>query len=401
MADDVLTILDDDRYERFQLIGWWDQNRLRNGRVLVVGAGALGNEVLKNLALLGIGHVYVLDMDNVENSNLSRSVLFRAADNGRPKADVAAARTRELNPDIRVTAVTGNVLTDVGLGVFRSADVVIGCLDNREARLWVNRCCWKAGRPWVDGGIQEISGVVKVFDPRAAGTACYECGMTANDYRLINLRYSCPLLRREDLLEGKVPTAPTIASMIAGMQVQEMLKLLHGLPVAAGKAVVFNGHANSLYTTAYQVKEDCLSHEHWGDPTSLPLARTATAAELFAALRKTIPAAGRAGRLVLRLERDLVTGLDCGACGLKREVFRPRVRVGLKEADCPACGKQCRPVMISAVGEGDLFAGRSLAELGIPARDMVMVEDAGGDDRGPEWEAGAWVVELAGDAVGW
>ena len=56
-----------------------------------------------------------------------------------------------------------NVMTDVGLGLFRDVDVVIGCLDNREARLWVNRCCWQVSTPWIDGGIQEINGVVKVF----------------------------------------------------------------------------------------------------------------------------------------------------------------------------------------------------------------------------------------------
>ena len=85
------------------------------------------------------------------------------------------------------------MITDLGLGLFADVDVVIGCLDNREARLWVNRQCLKVGTPWVDAGIQEIQGVVKVFDPRAEGTACYECAMTARDYQLLNLRYSCPL----------------------------------------------------------------------------------------------------------------------------------------------------------------------------------------------------------------
>ena len=65
--------------------------------------------------------------------------------------------------------------------------------------------------------------------------------MTARDYQLLNLRYSCPLLRRDQILEGKVPTAPTIASMMAALEVQEALKLIHGLPVAAGTAMVFNG----------------------------------------------------------------------------------------------------------------------------------------------------------------
>jgi adenylyltransferase/sulfurtransferase len=81
-----------DRFDRFRLIGWWDQDRLSQARVLVIGAGALGNEIVKNLALLGIGHVFVADRDRVENSNLSRSILFREQDCGRPKAEVVAQR---------------------------------------------------------------------------------------------------------------------------------------------------------------------------------------------------------------------------------------------------------------------------------------------------------------------
>ena len=70
--------------------------------MLVVGAGALGNEVLKNLALLGVGTTYVIDLDDVEPSNLSRSVLFRAEDGGQPKAEVAARRAGEINPEVAI-----------------------------------------------------------------------------------------------------------------------------------------------------------------------------------------------------------------------------------------------------------------------------------------------------------
>src|SRR5947209_10671168 len=86
---------DEDRFARFRLIGWWDQQRLAAARALVIGAGALGNEILKNLALLGVGNVFVADLDRVENANLSRSVLFREEDCGQPKAEVAARRVRE------------------------------------------------------------------------------------------------------------------------------------------------------------------------------------------------------------------------------------------------------------------------------------------------------------------
>src|SRR3954451_16701375 len=138
-GEPALVIDDNDRYARLRLIPWWRQERLAAARVLVVGAGALGDEVLKNPALLGVGFSFVIALDDVESSNLSRSVLFRAEDGGRPKAEVAARRAREINPDITTASMRGDVITDVGLGLFADVDVFSGCLDNREARLWVNR----------------------------------------------------------------------------------------------------------------------------------------------------------------------------------------------------------------------------------------------------------------------
>ncbi len=381
VEDDSPLIIDDsDRYGRLRLIPWWRQERLAEARVLVVGAGALGNEVLKNLALLGVGTVIVIDLDAVEPSNLSRSVLFRLEDGGRSKAEVAAQRAGEINPEVVFHAIRGDAITDLGLGLFADVDVVIGCLDNREARLWVNRQCWKVGTPWVDSGIQEIQGVVKVFVP--PDSACYECTMTARDYQLLNVRYSCPLLRRDQILEGKVPTAPTIASMMAALEVQEALKLIHGLPVAAGSAMVFNGVTNQFYSTKLPRREDCLSHETYPDPTDLAFGNSATLAELFAEAGKTL-----GGPLTLPLERDLVTTIHCPRCDRRVEVFRPRTKVGMAEAVCPVCKEPGRPEIVNAVEEDSPLAALPLAKVGIPPYDIVRVD-------GPD---GSGFFLLAGD----
>ena len=288
MNSQSFIIDEQDRYARFRLISWWDQEHLAAARVMVVGAGALGNEVIKNPALLGIGHIDVIDFDRVEHSNLNRSVLFRPDDAGRNKAEVAAQSAREICEDTETRPIAGNVITEIGLGYFRDSDVVIGCLDNREARLWVNRMCWKVGTPWIDGGIQEINGVAKVFVPPDG--PCYECGMTETDYRLMQLRYSCPLLTIEDMQEGKVPTAPTVAAIIAGFQTQEALKLLHKMEVASGSALVFNGISNQLYQTRYPYREDCLSHETYEEIIPCDLgAHSHTAADLFSEAQKIAP----------------------------------------------------------------------------------------------------------------
>lgn len=375
MSDESLIIDDDDRYSRLRLIAWWDQDKLAAAKVLVVGAGALGNEVLKNLALLGIGQIYVVDFDEIEQSNLTRSVLFRQRDCGRPKAEAAAEAIRDMNPDTTITPMMANVITDVGLGLFRDVDVVIGCLDNREARLWVNRQCWKVNTPWIDGGIQEINGVVKVFAP--PDSACYECAMTENDYRLINLRYSCPLLRQEDLLAGKVPTAPTISSIIAGMQVQEALKLIHGMPVDSGVACVFNGVTNQFYKTSFQRREDCLSHETYPDPIELPLsAGESTADDLFQSVREALEVEDA---MMLSLDRDLVVDVRCATCDTQARIMKPLQVVATDQAKCPECDETAKPTLEHSVSSDSALASERLASLGVTPYDIVRVETSRGE----------------------
>ena len=100
---------EEDRYSRLRLIPWWDQDRLKNATIMVVGAGAIGNELIKNLTLLGIGRILIYDMDSIESTNLTRSVLYRAKDVGRYKAEVAAERAAEMNPDIKAKAFISNI----------------------------------------------------------------------------------------------------------------------------------------------------------------------------------------------------------------------------------------------------------------------------------------------------
>jgi adenylyltransferase/sulfurtransferase len=362
---------EDDRYSRLRLISWWRQERLAAAKILVVGSGALGNEVMKNLALVGVGTIYLIDFDVVEPSNLSRSVLFRAHDGGKPKALVAASRALELNPEINIVAMHGDVITDLGLGLFAEVDLVIGCLDNREARLWVNRQCWKTSTPWIDAGIQEIQGVVKVFVP--PDSACYECAMTERDYQLLNLRYSCPLLKRDEILAGKVPTAPTIASMMAALQVQEALKLLHDLPVAAGSALVFSGVGNQFYSTRLPFREDCLSHETYPAPVEIPLSHGSTVADLFAAAKAELDPP-----LSLGLDRELVVAVDCPRCGWRQEIMKPQTKVSQGDAICPTCHELGRPELLSTLEQDSPLVDRTLASVGVPAYDVVRVDGGSG-----------------------
>lgn len=349
-----------DRLGTFDFISWWERDKVKEAKVMIIGAGALGNEVAKNLALMGIGHLYILDFDVIEAANLSRSVLFRERDNDRPKAEIAAARLRELNPDIQIQYLNGDVRTQVGLGVFRRMDAIVGCLDNREARLAVNRFCHWLGKPWVDGAIQELLGLVRVFVPEEG--ACFECTLTEQARREISMRYSCPLLARANILLGKVPTTPTIASIIGGMQAQEALKLIHGMPVEAGKVVHFNGMTNTMHTTSYVQREDCESHWSYGDIIELDKsAEDTTLIEMLQIARGDLgPDA------ILELDQELVLALECRKCETIEEVMLPISEVSFDAAHCPSCGLVRHIEMTHVITGDEPFLHRTLISLGVP-----------------------------------
>ncbi|MGZ9223743.1 MAG: ThiF family adenylyltransferase [Anaerolineales bacterium] len=357
--------LQKDRLGTFEFISWWDREKVQNARVLVIGAGALGNEVIKNLALMGIGNLFIVDFDKVEAANLSRSVLFRETDNHRSKAEVAAARAKSVNPDIHVQYLNGDVTTQLGLGVFRRMDVVIGCLDNREARLAVNRFCYWVNKTWVDGAIQELLGLMRVFKP--GDGACYECTLTEQAIRDLSMRYSCPLLARQNILLGKVPTTPTIASIIGAMQSQEALKVINSMPIEPGKVTHFNGMVNDMHTTSYVPREDCESHWTYGDITELPArAEHTTLGDLLRIARADLgPDA------MIELDQELITSLECPNCNTTEQILKPLNDVSFEAGHCPTCGILRESNLTHIISGEENFLHRTLASVGVPSLHIV------------------------------
>lgn len=373
----------EDRFDRFRLIGWWDQERLRRAKVLVVGAGALGNEIVKNLALLGCGNLLIADLDRIENSNLSRSVLYRGTDVGKPKAEQAAKSALEIYPEITVHAFRGDVVNQLGLGAYRWADLVIAGLDNREARLSINRNCWRVNRPWIDGAIEQIQGCARVFVPDGP---CYECTMSERDWQSLRKRRSCNLLTRQEMLSGRTPTTPTISSIIAGMQCQEAVKLLHGLPTIAGKGWIFEGLSGDSYLVEYQRKHECYSHETWDEVVSLPCRVSKTT--ISDLQREAERLLGRGTQL--ELTRDVVERLVCPKCGETETVYIGLSSVPASKVPCPKCPEVHREaVTFYRLTQRSEILERKLSDIGVPPFDIVLA-------RNQERSIG---LELSGDAA--
>lgn len=362
-----LSDFEEDRYNRLKLIPWWDQNKIKKATIMVVGAGAIGNELIKNLALLGIGRILIFDMDAIEHTNLTRAVLYRAKDVGRYKAEVAAERAMEMNPDVKAKAFVSNIIDDVGLGVFRRMDVVLGGLDNREARLSINQSCYKMNKPWIDGAIEALNGFARVFIPGVG--ACYECTMTETDWALINKRKSCALLTHEQMAEGKIPTTPTSSSIIAGIQVQELLKLLHkdrNLPTLAGKGYVFNGLTHDSYVVEYQKNPECMSHDIYNPIISKPWSvRTTTLREILNSVRKEL-----GQKAIVDFDRDIATIAKC-TCGKYKNLFIPVHKLKGDLLACPHCGKQMSFDSLHAINGSEDFLDKTPFEIGIPPLHII------------------------------
>ena len=203
-----------ERYQRHSLVDWFDQDKLSGSSVVVVGAGAVGNEALKNLCLLGVGRIHIFDFDRIEEHNLTRTVLFKPADVGRFKAEAAAAACQHLDPNAKVTFTNSDFWHALSLDELKTYDAVLCCVDNLEARIRLNQLCLIAHVDLFNAGIDSRNVSVEMYPFRtSADCACYECWLPPSAYATMLKRYSCGWLKRIAFEERKVPTTAITSSM--------------------------------------------------------------------------------------------------------------------------------------------------------------------------------------------
>lgn len=365
---------------------------------MVVGCGALGNEVLKNLALFGVGHLVLVDFDEVEYSNLTRSVLFSHEDaqEGCPKVEAAARRIREMNPDVKVTPLQGDIGWQVGLGLIRRMDVVVGCLDNRLARYWLNRLCMRAGVPWVDGGMEGLEGVAKVFAP---GKNCYACTLEPSAWKELSRSLSCASTIRRNEQAERVPTTPVVASVIGAVQAQEAMKLIHReelekgeLTSLCGKMFYYEGqHLTSRLIEHRGWDEDCPVHECWEPVMPCPWTHRCRVKDLMDWLKEKCGAEDV--EVVLR-NQPWVEYVEHRGTGQKIPVMRPAAQVQEWVEQHPEGRYRLTGDFYQHefryIGEDFPYMDLTLQEMGIPDWEVLHVRTSTGE----------WYVELAPQVLG-
>ena len=363
------------------------QEQVAQARIMVVGCGALGNEVLKHLALLGARHLVIVDFDSVERDNLSRSVLFTRedAEAGRRKVDAAADRLKQMNPDMEICTIFGDIAYDVGLGLIRKMDVLISCVDNRWARYCINRLCMRAGIPWVDGGIDDLEGTARVFKP---GENCYACNLGPEGLKDMARRMSCAGAIRRNIEAGKAPTTSIVASVIGAIEVQEAMKLIHPQEIQrgemtslCGKMFYYEGqHMTTKLVDFKAYDDDCTVHDRWEPIQESALTAQATVAEALQQLKAELQAEEVTIILTDDCFVDAVTRRDNDA---RYEVMKPgRAVAAYIEQNSELSGLPFSGLYQHEWREIDQsfpYQHLTLTALGIPAQAVLQVSTEKGE----------------------
>ncbi len=247
------------RFDRSKRIPWFDLDRTRRAHVLVVGAGALGNEVVKNLVLAGVRRITLVDMDHVVTSNLNRCVFFTPEDarTGRPKVTAVATGATRLGDSVEIFTENQRI-EDLGEGAFTGKDVVVGCLDNLATRVHVNANAYWMRIPYVDGGTMGLMGKVQVVVP--PDTSCVECTLNSSHYRIIEQRYSCTGADTT-FVEPKMASEVTTTSVVAAVQSREVMKIINGRrDLLLSNLFYYDGNRNVSDVLEVAINPECPNH---------------------------------------------------------------------------------------------------------------------------------------------
>ncbi|MFZ2726423.1 MAG: molybdopterin-synthase adenylyltransferase MoeB [Methylococcaceae bacterium] len=234
------------RYSRQILLPQIDiegQQALLNAKVLIVGAGGLGCPAAMYLASAGVGSLTLYDDDQVELSNLQRQIAHHTADIGTAKVISSQSTLKNLNPEIKVTAVQARLQGETLQNEVLNADVVLDCSDNFTTRFLLNRACVEHKTPLVSGAAIRFEGQVSVFDKRQADSPCYNCLYQDNGEEQVNCA-----------THGVVSP---IVGIVGSIQAMEAIKLIIGIgDNLMGRLLVIDGLAMEF--TSLRLKKNPL-----------------------------------------------------------------------------------------------------------------------------------------------
>lgn len=391
--------------DRQEKIPGFKQSVLQDSKVLIIGAGATGNEVLKNLALTGFGYVCIVDMDIISTSNLSRTVLFSASDVGRLKAKTAAQKYVEMNTcSGKADYIIGDVCVSLGEGIERQFDLVINCVDNDQTRFYMNEICKRLRIPFIDLGIGGLSW--NVFPSSGdSDSPCYACMMTAQEEGklLARVRNSCDVTRVIAAKNKIVPTIGVSSSMAAAKAVEEAIKVLHhkaapdsSLPAPQyDYMILYNGQTGIMQRFKINKRHDCTHHDAYDDYGGVlisPLSAHMALRDVLTWINEKYEGNYRLSifKDCSCVDRAFVTSAHCVHCGAPIDIYKSQSVITDSDVLCDNCRRHgYLPKQLSgAIRKTDFsledesrILEMTLLDIGVPLAHIVAFEDE--DEQNP------------------
>jgi molybdopterin/thiamine biosynthesis adenylyltransferase len=282
---------------------------LQAARILVVGLGALGQNLVQNLALLGVGHLMLVDFDTFEGHNATRSPFYPTRAEvprlGRGKAAIVAHRAAQVStasePEVYYSA---NLIQILGDGALSWANVVVSAVDSLNARAWLAERCRLLARPMVEGGFSGSYFNLSSF-AATAGAVCYRCGRPGRESSM-----SCTAYALAAEQARIIPAIQTSAAVLGGYQTEQVVQLLHGRCDQLGHRSYGDVRRQTLQTARLVPDDECPGI-HLPEPTIgtvYGLSATATVHNLLAAVREQF------GDGRIRLAEPVIPSTSCTTC---------------------------------------------------------------------------------------
>ena len=353
------------------VLAGYEPARLQAGRVLVAGLGALGQNLVQNLALVGVGRLMLVDFDTFEGHNATRSPFYptraEVARFGRGKAAIVAHRAAQVSTAGGAEVYySANLIQVLGDGALSWADVVVAAVDNLNARAWLAERCRLLARPMVEGGFSGPHFNLSAF-AATGGTVCYRCNRPGRESSMSCTAYALAAERAQI-----IPAIQTSAAVLGGYQAEQVVQLLQGRCDRLGYRSYGDVRRETLQTARLTPDDKCPGI-HLPEPaigTVRGLSDEATLRDLLAAVGEQF-GAGR-----IRLTEPVIPSMSCTTCRAPCLVQAPESSwlAGPRCAGCggrwPVTGKYL-PDSVTELGTGDRMsdelAGTPLRNIGLRA----------------------------------
>ncbi|MDR0602976.1 MAG: ThiF family adenylyltransferase [Bacteroidales bacterium] len=369
-----------DRQER--VIGKEVGEKIKGTKILVIGAGAGGNEVLKNLALMGFGNFAIVDFDPIEDSNLSRTTLFSKGDIGKSKAEIAAKALQQisLHESPNIQGINAKI-QDVGKQIFLDNDIVICCVDTMDARAYINDWCVRLKKPFFEMGFEKFTVQISFFPNEQLTDACLREVIGFGDFA--GTRQSCSKLKMVDTKLAHIPTIQVAAALAGVLVATEIIMFLKGESHLKNKLLQYAADYHRILEIEYPQSEKCHLHENIDYQIfKSELNNINTIKDLLTELNNKLNA-----DFYINWNEEFIYSMECESCGKEILIKKFKSEVYDNDRWCADCADkynesegvkakwQINKELFLTNPNHKFFLELPMSDFGIKEHDIIMVNN--------------------------